>query len=77
MADLEDTGGGRAAGRGRPVGYQRYPLPDDLADQGSLFLPLESPIEIGTAGRPTGVKLEDLVVSGSSVQESGWRRSRA
>ncbi|WP_327304532.1 DUF262 domain-containing protein [Streptomyces sp. NBC_01298] len=61
MAELEDSGGVRAAaGRGRPVGYQRYLVPDDLAEQDSLFLPLESPIEIGTDGRPTGVELEDL-----------------
>ncbi|MFD4987870.1 DUF262 domain-containing protein [Streptomyces sp. NPDC058374] len=60
MAGPEETAGGRSSGRERAVGYQRYVVPDDLADQDSLFLPLESPVEIGADGRPTGVELEDL-----------------
>lgn len=70
MAELEDSGSGRAAGRERPVGYQRYLVPDDLAEQGSLFLPLASPIEIGADGLPTGVELEDLAGAEDAGGES-------
>ncbi|MCR0989038.1 hypothetical protein [Streptomyces albidoflavus] len=69
MAGPEETAGGRSSGRERAVGYQRYVVPDDLADQVSLFPPLESPIEIGADGRPTGVELEDLAGADDHVAE--------
>ncbi|GAA1202278.1 DUF262 domain-containing protein [Streptomyces rhizosphaericus] len=60
MAGLEDSGSGRAAGRERDRGYQRY-LPLDERDDplDSLFSPRYAPVEVGDDGRPTGVELEE------------------
>ncbi|MGO4428090.1 DUF262 domain-containing protein, partial [Streptomyces sp. MCAF7] len=59
MADLEDSGGGRGTGRGRPAGPRGYAVPEDVdGEQDALFLPLGPPLEIGPDGRPTGVELE-------------------
>ncbi|MER5783690.1 DUF262 domain-containing protein [Streptomyces mobaraensis] len=59
MAGLEDSGSGRAPGRGRAVGYQRYQLPREQNDLllSDLF-PTAGPVEIGADGLPTGVELE-------------------
>ncbi|MET8180356.1 DUF262 domain-containing protein [Streptomyces sp. NPDC005336] len=61
MAGLEDSGSGRAVGRERDRGYQRY-LPMDEADElelSGLFPSLYTPVEVGDDGRPTGVELEE------------------
>ncbi|GAA1900399.1 DUF262 domain-containing protein [Streptomyces sodiiphilus] len=69
MTGLEDSGGGRATGRNRPVGIQRYAAPVDVpGEQDPLFLPLETPLEIGSDGRPTGVELE-LTSGGDDERE--------
>ncbi|MFE7558180.1 DUF262 domain-containing protein [Kitasatospora sp. NPDC057500] len=70
MAGLEDSGGGRAIGRNRSVGFQRYAVPEDVAgEQDALFLSLGPPLEIGSDGRPTGVELE--LTSGEDEEEDG------
>ncbi|MVO90466.1 DUF262 domain-containing protein [Streptomyces sp. p1417] len=60
MAGLEDSGSGRASGRGRAVGYQRYQFPaeDEEQLQPGLFPSLHGPVEVGGDGLPTGVELE-------------------
>ncbi|MEU1691794.1 DUF262 domain-containing protein [Streptomyces hirsutus] len=59
MADLEDSGGDRGAGRGRSAGSRGYAVAEDIdGGQDALFLPLGPPLEIGADGRPTGVELE-------------------
>ncbi|PHQ47922.1 hypothetical protein BLA24_30960 [Streptomyces cinnamoneus] len=60
MAELEDSGSGRASGRGRVVGYQRYQLPAEGPEltQSGLFPLLSGPVEVGADGLPTGVELE-------------------
>ncbi|MES4904905.1 MULTISPECIES: DUF262 domain-containing protein [unclassified Streptomyces] len=59
MADLEDSGGDRSAGRSQPSGPRGYAVPEDVdGEQDALFLPLGPPLEIGSDGRPTGVELE-------------------
>lgn len=73
MAGLEDSGGGRATGRNRPVGFQRYAAPEDVArDQDALLLPLGPPLEIGSDGRPTGVELE-LTSDGEDEEDNLYR----
>lgn len=60
MAGLEDSGSGRATGRGRDVGFRRYqfPLEDSELLQPGLFPSLHGPVEVGGDGLPTGVELE-------------------
>ncbi|MFK0015473.1 DUF262 domain-containing protein [Streptomyces sp. NPDC091027] len=60
MADLEDSGSGRAVGRRKAVGYERYqpPVGDGEFQPDALFRLLDSPLEIGSDGLPTGVELE-------------------
>lgn len=63
MAGLEDSGSGRASGRERAVGYQRYQVPveDPEQLQPGLFPSLHGPVEVGNDGLPTGVELEQRV----------------
>lgn len=59
MAEPEDSGGGRAVGRSRSAGPRGYAVPEDVGgERDELFLPLGSPLEIGSDGLPTGVELE-------------------
>ncbi|MEU3085396.1 DUF262 domain-containing protein [Streptomyces massasporeus] len=59
MADLEDSGGDRGAGRDRPARPRGYAVPEDVeGGPDAFFLPLGPPLEIGSDGRPTGVELE-------------------
>ncbi|MCX4844635.1 DUF262 domain-containing protein [Streptomyces sp. NBC_00893] len=56
MTDLEDSADG--AGGGRPPGPRGFAMAEDVDQLDSLLLPLGSPLEIGSDGRPTGVELE-------------------
>ncbi|MGP4049286.1 DUF262 domain-containing protein [Streptomyces sp. 2A115] len=60
MAGLEDSGSGRATGRGRDVGFRRYEFPPEDTEllQPGLFPSLHGPVEVGGDGLPTGVELE-------------------
>ncbi|UUN29681.1 DUF262 domain-containing protein [Streptomyces sp. FIT100] len=55
MAEAED---GRGAGGSRSVDPRGYAGPEDIDQPDSLLLPLGSPLEVGSDGRPTGVELE-------------------
>lgn len=80
MAGLEDSGSGRAVGRERPKGYQRY-LPLDGSDDlelSGLFPSLYPAVEVGDDGRPTGVELEEPAdEAGSGEAEDGDGESDA
>ncbi|WP_405906820.1 DUF262 domain-containing protein [Streptomyces sp. NBC_00828] len=58
MTDLEDSAGGKGAGRNRAEGARGYAVAGDVDAPDALFLPLGAPLEIGSDGRPTGVELE-------------------
>ncbi|MFE0641522.1 DUF262 domain-containing protein [Streptomyces sp. NPDC058877] len=45
-------------GRGRPRVPRGYAVAEDIEQPDSLLLPLGSPLDIGSDGRPTGVELE-------------------
>jgi hypothetical protein len=60
MEGLEDSGSGRAVGRERDKGYQRYLPQDEISDlESSGLFSLFTPVEVGDDGRPTGVELEE------------------
>ncbi len=64
MTGLEDSGNGsgsgRAVGRERGKGYQRYLAQDEISDlESSGLFSLFTPVEVGDDGRPTGVELEE------------------
>ncbi|MGW1277106.1 DUF262 domain-containing protein [Streptomyces tsukubensis] len=58
MAEAEDDGRGRGAEGSRSAEPRGYAVAADVDQPDSLLLPLGSPLEIGSDGRPTGVELE-------------------
>lgn len=73
MAGLEDSGSGRASGRGRAVGFERYQFPPEDVEQlqPGLFPSLHGPVEVGSDGLPTGVELEELVDEEREARDPG------
>ncbi|MGW7350832.1 DUF262 domain-containing protein [Streptomyces sp. NPDC054784] len=73
MAGLEDSGSGRASGRGRAVGYRRYQFPPEDPEQlqAGLFPSLHGPVEVGDDGLPTGVELESFDDEESEAHDPG------
>lgn len=71
MAGLEDSGGGRAVGRGRVKGYQRYLPMEDIAalEEPGIFPSVYVPFEVGDDGRPTGVELEEPADETGAAEE--------
>ncbi|MFC8586817.1 DUF262 domain-containing protein [Streptomyces sp. NPDC057217] len=58
MAEAEGDGHGRGAEGSRSSDPRGYAVAEDVDQPDSLLLPLGSPLEIGSDGRPTGVELE-------------------
>ncbi|MBN0047453.1 DUF262 domain-containing protein [Streptomyces actuosus] len=73
MAEAEDDEGGRGAEGSRPTASRSYAVAEDVDQPDSLLLPLGSPLEIGSDGRPTGVELE-LPADGEDEEQHGAYR---